>query len=248
MKLVKLKDNRYKIKLDDGTIINTYEDVILEENILYKKDIDNELLEKINKKNNFYKIYTKTLKYVLTKIRSEKEIEEYLDKQEIDNTDKNKIIKKLKDNRMIDNNAYYKSYISDRIRLYHDGPDKIKKELLNNNIDESKINNELLNYYEDIKEILIKEINKKLRNNKESEYKFKQRMINNFINKGYKKDMIIDVLDNISINDSNSLDIEYKKLYNKLSKKYSDSELKYKLKNSLYQKGYKLDDINKVIE
>ena len=73
-------------------------------------------------------------------------------------------------------------------------------------------------------------------------------MINNFINKGYKKDMIIDVLDNISINDSNSIDIEYKKLYNKLSKKYSDSELKYKLKNSLYQKGYKLDDINKVIE
>ena len=248
MKLVKLKDNRYKIKLDDGTIINTYEDVILEENILYKKDIDDKLLEKINKKNNFYKIYTKTLKYVLTKIRSEKEINEYLDKQEIDNTDKSKIIKKLKDNRMIDNNAYYKSYISDRIRLYHDGPDKIKKELLSNNIEESKIDNELLNYYEDIKEILIKEINKKLKNNKESEYKFKQRMINNFINKGYKKDMIIDVLDNISINDSNSLDIEYKKLYTKLSKKYSDSELKYKLKNSLYQKGYKLDDIKKVIE
>ena len=247
MKIVKLKNGKYKIKLNDGTTISTYEDVILEENILYKNDLDEEMINNINKKNNYYKIYNKTLNYILTKIRSEKEIKEYLDKQEILEQDKIKIIKKLKENKMINNESYYKSYISDRIRLNHDGPDKIKKELINNNIEEEKINDELSKYNDTFYELLRKEINKKLKVNKESDYKFKQRMLNNYINKGYKKEMILNILDDISIDDLSNLKKDYLKQYNKLSKKYSDDELKFKLKNSLYQKGYKIDDINKVM-
>ena len=75
----------------------------------------------------------------------------------------------------------------------------------------------------------------------------KQRMLNNYINKGYKKEMILNILDDISIDDLSNLKKDYLKQYNKLSKKYSDDELKFKLKNSLYQKGYKIDDINKVM-
>lgn len=245
-KIKKLSNNKYKIYLDNNESITTYEDVILEENILYKKELDTELINKINIKNNYYKIYTKTLKYVLTKIRSEKEINEYLNKQLIEEKDKIKIINKLKENRLLNNDNYYIAYISDKVRLSSDGPYKIKNYLLEQGIEEEKINNELNKYHDDIYNKLEKLVNKKINSNKDSEYLMKQKLTNYFINLGYSKDMIDQVLSSIKIDNTQSLKIEYEKQYRKLSKKYSDEELKYKIKNNLYKKGYKIDEINRI--
>ena len=246
-KIKKLSSGKYKIELENKESITLYEDVLLEENILYKKEIDNELLNKLNIRNDYYKIYNKVLKYIMTKIRSEKEINEYLDKQLIDKKDKEKIIKKLKNNKMLNDDNFYISYISDRIRLSCDGPDKIKNELIKHNIDENKINNELSKYEEDIYNKLEKLINKKIKLNKKSEYIMKQKLTNYFINLGYKKYMIDEILSNIKIDNSNSIKIEYEKQYKKLSKKYNGEELKYKIKNNLYKLGYKIDEINEII-
>lgn len=246
-KIKKLSGDKYKIELDNGEKITTYEDVLLEENILYKKEIDNELLNKINIRNDYYKIYTKALKYIMTKIRSEKEINIYLNKQNIEDKDKEKIISKLKNNGMVNDNNFYIAYISDRIRLSNDGPNKIKNELLNHNIDLNKINEELFKYNDLIYEKLDKLINKKIKTNKDSEYIMKQKLTNYFINLGYEKNMIDEILSSIKIDNSDSLKKEYEKQYKKLSKKYNGEELKYKIKNALYQKGYKIDEINKIM-
>lgn len=246
-KIKKLSGDKYKIELDNGEKITTYEDVLLEENILYKKEIDNELLNKINIKNDYYKIYTKALKYIMTKIRSEKEINAYLDKQNLEQKDKEKIISKLKNNGMLNDNNFYIAYISDRIRLSNDGPYKIKNELLNHNIDLNKINEELSKYNDLIYEKLEKLITKKIKTNKDSEYILKQKLTNYFINLGYEKSMIDEILNSIKIDNSDSLKKEYEKQYKKLSKKYSGEELKYKIKNNLYQKGYKIDEINQIV-
>ena len=246
-KIKKLSSGKYKIELENKENITLYEDVLLEENILYKKEIDSELLNTLNIKNDYYKIYNKTLKYIMTKIRSEKEINEYLDKQNIEEKDKINIIDKLKKNNMLNDNNYYISYISDRIRLSNDGPDKIKNELLKHNIEENKIDNELSKYEEDIYNKLEKLINKKIKSNKDSEYFMKQKLTNYFVNLGYKKYMIDDILSNIRIDNSDSIKCEYEKIYKKLSKKYSGDELKFKIRNNLYNKGYKIDEINEIM-
>ena len=247
-KIKKLSNGKYKIELANKDTITTYDEVILEENILYKKEIDNELINKINIKNDYYKIYNKTIKYIMTKVRSEKEINIYLDKQNIEEKDKQKIIKTLKENRLLNDDNFYISYISDRIRLSNDGPDKIKNELLNHNIELNKIEEELEKYndliYEKLEKLIIK---KSKQSSKYSEYILKQKIREYFINLGYKKDMIEEILSTITLDNSESLNKEYQKQYNKLSKKYSGEELKYKIKNNLYQKGYKLDDINKIL-
>ena len=149
---------------------------------------------------------------------------------------------------MLNDDNFYISYISDRIRLSNDGPDKIKNDLLSHNIDINKIEEELDKYNDLIYEKLEKLIIKKFKqSNKYSEYILKQKIREYFINLGYKKDMIEEILSNIKLDNSEALKKEYDKQYNKLSKKYNGEELKYKLKNNLYQKGYKLDDINKII-
>ena len=247
-KIKKLNNGKYKIEFDNKEKITTYDEVILEENILFKKELDNELINKINIKNDYYKIYNKTIKYIMTKIRSEKEINLYLDKHNIDKIDKEKIIESLKSKKLLNDDNFYISYISDRVRLSSDGPDKIKNELLNHNIDINKIEEELSKYddfiYEKLEKLMIK---KAKQINKYSLYIIKQKIREYFINLGYKKDMIECLLNNITIDNDEALKKEYEKQYNKLSKKYKDEELKYKIKQNLYQKGYKLDDINKIM-
>lgn len=247
-KIKKLSNGKYKIQLENKEVITTYDEVILNENILFKKEIDNELLNKINNQNDYYKIYNKTLKYIMTKIRSEKEINIYLDKQNVEKIDKEKIIKKLKDNNMLNDKTYLKAFIADKVRLSSDGKEKIKKQLLEQDIDSKLIDEELEKYDEEIKEKLEKLINKKIKTYyKYSEYIAKQKIKEYFINLGYKIDEIDEVLNKIKIENTDSIKKEYEKQYNKLSKKYKDKELEYKLKNTLYQKGYKIDEINKIM-
>ena len=246
-KIKKLSGGKYKISLEDGNSITTYEDVILDEKILYKKELSDDEILNIENRNIYYKAYNDSVKYILKKLRSELEIKKYLIKKNIEEKNINDIINKLKNNKLINDDLYYKTYISDRIRLSNDGPLKIKNELILNNIDLNKIDNEIENYNEMIYNKLSKLIEKKIKTVKGSEYFIKQKIINYFINLGYDKNMIVSILENVKVDTSEALIKDYKKIYSKLSKKYNDNELNYKIKNNLFQKGYKIDEINKIL-
>ena len=60
IKYVKLKNNRYKLFLDDNSDIVLYDNVILNNNLLITKKIDN--LKAILEENNTYEIYFTALK------------------------------------------------------------------------------------------------------------------------------------------------------------------------------------------
>ena len=64
-KIKKLSNSKYKLVFVDNDSLTLYEDVILDNNILFKKDIDDELLNKIIIDNKYYEVYNKVLKFVL---------------------------------------------------------------------------------------------------------------------------------------------------------------------------------------
>lgn len=245
-KIKKTKSGKYILELDNNEKITTYDEVILNNNLLFNKEIDCDLFNKIDKENNYYEIYNKVLRYISTKMRSEVEIINYLDKLSV--TNKEEIISKLKNCNLINDNAYLKAYVYDKINLTLNGPYKIKKELIEMNIDENSIDEELNKYIDLIPDRINKLINKKLKVNKKSIYIFKQKTINELIDLGYQKDMIIEQLNKFNLNETNNIQKDYEVLYKKLSKKYKDNDLKYQIKNKLYIKGYSLDNINEVIE
>lgn len=247
-KIKKTKSGKYILELDNNEKIKTYDEVILKNNLLFNKEIDSELLNKLNIENNYYEVYNKVMKFISTKMRSELEINKYLDK--LGFKEKEKIINDLKRIKLINDDIYIKAFISDKITLTLNGPYKIKKELLEHNIDEDKIDQELSKidseiYYERINKL----INKKIKTNKnKSIYLLKQKIVNELIDLGYSKDMILEVLNNFTINEMDIIKKEYDLLYKKLSKKYQGSELQYQIKNKLYSKGFNIENINSVIE
>ena len=88
-----------------------------------------------------------------------------------------------------------------------------------------------------INKFIAKEI--KLNSNKSS-YVLKNKILISLVNKGFYKDDIVRCLDNVVIDDSLMYEKEYKKTYDKLSKKYSGKELEYKVKQKMYQKGFRV--------
>ena len=245
---IKKTGSKYKILLDNGQVINTYEEVILNNGLLFHKYISSNLLEKINTDTNYYKSYNKALDMINRRLRSEKEIEEYLKKSEVEENDIKEIIQNLKRIGLIDDKLFAKAYTNDKINLSQDGPYKIRKYLENSNIKEEYINDAINNID---KEIINQKINKLIAkkiktNSKYTSYMLKQKILTYLINLGYSREDIISHLDNIKI-ETQDMTKEIEKIYNKLSKKYKDNELIYKLKNKLYSKGYTKEEIENFI-
>ena len=74
----------------------------------------------------------------------------------------------------------------------------------------------------------------------------KQKLINYFINQGYEKSMISEIIEDNQKEDNNIIKKEYEKLYNKYKNKYNEYELNRVIKQKLYQKGFSMDEINNV--
>ena len=249
-KIKKLKSGKYKIELDDNNTIITYDDVILKHNLLFNTEVSSSKFNELIIDNNYYDIYNKCIKYISKKLRSEKEIKEYLTKFVIDENIQNKIIDDLKKINMLNDTNFMKAYISDRIYLSNDGLDKIKGELINHNIDITLIDEEISKIDKNIiKEKLTKLITKKIKSNhKDSSYIMRKKIYNDMINLGYSSEMFNECYDSLEIDDNDNLRKEFDKLYKKLSLKETDDNLYLKIRQKLYQKGYNLSDIDKIIQ
>ena len=95
MKILKFKKtskDKYKLFLDNNEVITLYEDVIIDNDLLIKKEIDNDTLNNLMNQNNDVYAYNVALNYISIKMRSIKEIKEYLIKKGFSTLIINKII------------------------------------------------------------------------------------------------------------------------------------------------------------
>ena len=250
LKYTKLKSNQYKLLLDNDLEIKLYDDVIVKYDLIRNKELDDKKLEEITNYNNELEAYYKAIKFITTRLRTEKEIYKKLS-NDYDNKIINKTIKKLKEEKYLNNDIYLKCYVDDQVLLNNIGPNKIKDNLLKLGLYEEDINNYLEGISREVWiEKLEKIINKKIKSNHSySTNKLKEKLLYDLSREGFYKNMIEEVIDKSTFNnDNNLLEKEYDKLYNKLSKKYESKELEYQIKNKLLQKGFYYDDISNLIQ
>ncbi len=233
LKFKKVNNYEYDLYLDNNEIIRLYEDVIIKEELLLSKKIDN--LDLLLEKNNYYVAYHDSLKYLNKGLKSKLEVSNYLSKK-YPNDIITKIMERLINNHYIDDEYYLESYIKDRIKLSFDGPEKIKYNLKTKGINVSDITD----YFDSkLESNRIKDyINKQIKSNKKSNAMFKSKMLLNLSNLGYNRELINNALSSIKVDDTDQRKKEEEKIRIKLSKKYSGIELERKIKEKLYQKGY----------
>ncbi len=248
-KIQKVSKNKYKIYFDNIELI-TYDNVIVENNLLYKKEIDEVLYDKLVKDTAFFEIYNKVFKFASNKMRSKKEILEFISKYNLDKSTTTKIISKLEELKLINDLEYVKAFINDNIYLSKNGINKIRVELLNQNIPIDMIDNELSKIDD---EVIINKIEKIVSkktkiNHKYSNQFLKQKLLHEMIMLGYPKDIVNKVIDKYITSDDNILKNEFYKINNKLKYKYEGEQLKNILRQKLLIKGFNIDDINNLIE
>lgn len=250
IKYTKKGSNKYELTLKDNTKLLVYTDLILEYNLLIRKNLDTNTLKEIKSANLKLECYYKTLKY-LKNTKCTSDIKNYLKDYPSNIVDYT--IKRLTKECYLNDNNYIKSYINTKINLSNDGYYKIYYYLKNKDLDETIIKN----YLNDIEDnIWLDKINKIVNTKLKSNTKYSNNLLISKIKTylkmlGYQDYLINIALDNIDLDTSKEdekLEKDYLKLFNKYKNKYEKNKLNYILIGKLYQKGYDLDKVKRVVE
>lgn len=247
-KYTKLKSNKYSVLIDDINV-KLYDDVIVKFELLRRKEIDEKLFKEITEYNDKLEAYYKALKYITKKLRTEKEMVKYLEKDYCKSI-VHETIERLKKDGYLNEEIYLKCYLSDQVNLSKAGPNKIKKELIKLGLNENDIEENLKKIDDEVWIAKIdKIVKKRISTNKSyGNNKLKEKLLYDLSNLGYYKWMIEEVINSNEFKDNNSiLEKEYSKVYKKLSMKYEGYELDNKVTLKLVNKGFKYDEIRECI-
>ncbi len=252
MKITKIKilKNKVNISFDNATKLSIDKEVFTNFYLYEGKELSKEEYKSILELNDTNKLLQYALKLRSKSIYSEYKLREKLYSKEASKRSVDKVIKILKGYDLIDD----KAYASDLVEYYNSlnyGENKIKTKLAEKGI---------------FKEIVDKmkfpiSIEKKKANNllpklekKYDKYNAsskKSHIYNAYILEGYNKDLASEMMSKIkSPNQKDELDklkSDYLKSKSRLERKYKGKELKQKILSSLLTKGYKMNDILKVI-
>jgi len=241
----KQANGQYNITFDNNEKILTYDDVILNNNLLYKNEINYDVLKKIMKETSYYDVYNKAINYIANRIRSKQEIETFINKFNLTKGESDTIINNLTKIGFINDQLFAKAYLNDKLKFTNMGPNKIANDLENLGVGASDIQLALDELdYSLVTDKLHKIINKKINKNiKYSKSLLKQKTLLELNNNGFNSDDIVSTYDELCKNTNDILANQYEKVYATLSKKYSDFELNNKIKQKLAQKGFSFQEI-----
>lgn len=198
-----IKNNIYNVYLSNGEVLTLDERVITDNELLLKKEIDNTMYNKLKSDNDIVSLYNAAIKYINVRLRSEKEIRDYLSKK-CDNSDYiDAVVDRLILYKYLDDDRFTKAFIKDKINFTMMGDYKIRKELERLGIDSGIINNNINNIDSEVIISRIKKIiDKDIRCNKKySGIGLKNKVFNHLISQGYSKDIVISII--------NSYDFQY---------------------------------------
>jgi len=193
-KYEKTGKNKYRIYFTNGEIIDTYDNVILSNDLLLKKEINQSLYHKIMSETTIEEHYLSCKKYIEYRLRSTKEIKDYLNKKSVDYDIVNIVIDKLTKNNYLNDDNFCKSFIHDKLKFTNIGSYQIINELKKNEIDDSIIDKYQYLINNDIMEDKINKIIDKNLKNKKDKSKLRNKLYNNLVRLGYPIDLVITIL------------------------------------------------------
>lgn len=256
MRITAQKNNkeRFNIFIDQGNGeeygFSVDQDVFIEFELRKGKSYTESEMNEMLHRDEIKKAYNLSLHFLSYRMRSEKEIYDYLLSKSISEDIIASVQQRLRKNHYVDDLAFAKAFVRSRIQTSIKGPLVIRQELYKKGISEAYIIESLKEYPEEKQIEIAIGFGRKNANQKKdwSVYQIKQKIGQALITKGFPQDIIQTALNQMDIkkDDEERVDavtIQGNKAYKKYSNKYDGWELKQKIKQFLYQRGFSGDDI-----
>lgn len=239
----KISQGRYRLYLEKNQAYDFYEEIILQHQLLLSKEISLETLSICQKENKVWDSYYSSLKLLNKVAKTKKELSAYLSAHDYNDKEIAFALERLESQGYLDDASYAKSFVHHQLLTTAKGPLRVRRELSQKGIPTEIIEEAMKAYTTEIEiEKLEKIISKKSHSNHNKSMSFlKRKLIAELGREGFQQDLIKITCEKFIIN-TDELSIakqEYKKIKQRLQKKYTGKELDYKVKQKLYALGFK---------
>lgn len=254
IQIQKKQKDRYNIFLtkengEEQFAFSVDESVLIENKLRKGMDLAESTIEELIRQDTVHKAYNLAIRYLSYRMRTEKEMQLYLEEKEIDPEHIAKVLERLVKEKLIDDQQFAEMFVRSRINTSDKGPLLIQRELIKKGVPafiaEEAVG--LYPYEEQLKKIKLLAKKKLSRTNKSFQQQMQQLKVN-LMHKGFTQQAISEGL--TGMEDEKDEDIEWQalvkqgeKLIRKHEKKLEGYELKRKVTQGLYQRGFTFDYI-----
>ena len=243
-RIVKLKREMYDVLFDDGQSIKVHEESLVRYVLIPGKELDESEFNEIVQNIQYDQAYVAAIKYISYKIRSVKEMFDYLNEDyEVDII--RQTVYRLENEGYLNDENYAKALRNTLLNTTDKGPGHLKRELKKHDIKESVILNET-EAFDDLidAERMNKLKDKFLRTHRGSYVQFKQKLREKLTLRGYSGHHFEMIDFNDDYDEDAYFEKDFEKYYNKYKKKESGFKLKQKMIAALMGKGYAYEKIS----
>ncbi|WP_152658567.1 recombination regulator RecX [Oceanobacillus sp. CFH 90083] len=230
------------------------EDILIKFRLEKGMELSEDRIETLKEQDNLHKVYTLTIHFLSYRIRSEKEVVMYLQKKEVEEEQIAVIMQRLRKEKLLDDQQFADMFVRSRMNTSSKGPKIIEQELFEKGIGGQIAGNALEQYTPALqREKIQKLLEKKIKQtSKDSFQKQINKAKNMILQKGFDQQLILAAIQ--SMNQEEDTDQEWEalkyqgeKLYQKQVKKYEGFQLKQKVTEGLYRKGFHFDMIQEFV-
>lgn len=227
----------YAFSVDEKTLIDFH--------LRKGMELEGSTIEQIKQKDYQAKAYNMAIRYLSYRMRTKKEMVDYLVKKEMDEEVIQQVLTKLESEGLLDDGAFADAFVRTRINTSTKGPQLIKRELLQKGVSEEEANTALEMYtYEKQLDKLIRLVIKTFKPTSKKSYQEQIRSMKvSFLQKGFGADVIQEAITEAQLEkdeeqEYETLQIQGEKLVRKYSKKDTGFILQQKVRAGLYRKGF----------
>lgn len=251
----KNNDQRYNIFINEEYAFAVDEAVLIQFELKKGKVLDEFDMGEIAYEEEIRKAFNKALGFLSFQMRSEHEVKEKLKKLEFGEAVILEAIQKLYQYGFLNDEAYSKALLETKKKTQKKGPRAIAQDMQKKGIDKALQQQVLTQYSEEQQVDIALALAEKLvrSETKKTPTQVKQKIQDLLLRKGYSFAIITTVLDNITLKRDDDewtalIDGQGEKLWRKYAAKYEGYDLRMRVKQGLYQKGFPMDVIDQFIE
>jgi regulatory protein len=246
---------RFNVYINDGTdekyAFSVDEDVLIKYQLKKGMELDEFTQLEVLYQDTVRKAFGTAIQYLAFRMRSEKEVRDYLKQKDIEETVIQEVIHRLNHHHYLNDEEFALAFIRTQINTSDKGPRVIKEELKEKGIDHSILEKVMEEFSLELQFSKVFHLCTKAQTKKgnDSQFMYEQKLKQTLNRKGYSFTIIDEVMGEIKNTSPDQQNTEVEALLkqsDKARKKYGND--KQKIKQFLYRKGFSIDQIDEFIE